>query len=87
MKIKYGHNDNCRNTIQEKPHEHVVTWCLQNREQTRQSASQLEGILLRDHMGHVSCSAAGLGVEERGGKTRCRNSIDGVSDPEYLPLS
>lgn len=34
MKIKYGNNENCRNTIQEKPHQHIMTWCLQNRKQT-----------------------------------------------------
>ena len=34
MKIKYGNNKNCRNTIHENPYEHVEIWCLQNREQS-----------------------------------------------------
>lgn len=33
MKIKYGINDNCRNTIHEKPQEHIVTRRLQNTKQ------------------------------------------------------
>ena len=59
MKIKYGKNKNCRNNIHEKPHELVITWCLQKRKKHSQRTVQKEGIF--DHMGQVllCCQAWG----------------------------
>lgn len=65
MKIKYDKNENCRNTIQENPQEHIVLWCLQSRKQTTVH-ELLEGIL--DQMGQIPCSAARTGGGMEGNK-------------------
>lgn len=61
MKIKYGDNESCRNTIQENPQQHIGLWCLQSRKQTTVH-ELLEGIL--DQMGQVPHSAARAGGVE-----------------------
>ena len=62
-RIKYGNNENCRNNIQENPHEHIEIWCLQNRKHSFRHL-QLENIV--DHVDQVPCLAVrnGAGAEQ-----------------------
>ena len=65
-RIKYGNNENCRNNIQENPHEHIEIWCLQNRKHSYRSL-QLEGIAA--HVGQVPCLIQGWSRGRAGGGT------------------
>lgn len=73
MKIKYGNNENCRNTIHEKPHEDIVIWRLQHRKQTTKNFTVGRDL---DHMGQVPCSPARAGGG--GGRPRGGTFIDAV---------
>ena len=65
MKIKYGNNKNSRNNIQEKPHEHIVTWCLRKRKQITFKSRNFTDWKGFSIIWAKSCSAArpGRGVE------------------------
>lgn len=87
MKIKYGNNENCRNTIREKPHEHIETWCLQNRKQT-EVKERYSGKGFSIVWATSLALPPGLGVAKSGG--RSEGNLDccgGLKHREYLLLS
>lgn len=84
MKIKYGDNENCRNTIQEDPQEHIVLRCLQSRKQTTVH-ELLEEIL--GQMGQAPCSAARAGDGMEGNQPEGSCLIGDLSHTQYLLLS
>lgn len=87
MKIKYGNNENCRNTIHEKPHEHIVPWCLQNRKQTEvKELYSGKGFSIIRAMSLAL--PPGLGVAKSGGRGEGNHDCGGgLKHREYLLLS